>query len=40
MADRITGWGLKDSDLTFVRRELRTLLFEYINRGDAYVEYE
>lgn len=32
-------WGLKNSDLTFVRREIRGLLLQYISRGDAWVEY-
>lgn len=32
-------WGLKNCDVTFVRREIRTLLFKYIHQGDAVVEY-
>lgn len=35
----MAAWGLQNSDLTFVRREIRTLLFKYINRRDAVVEF-
>jgi hypothetical protein len=34
------AWGLKNSNLTFVRREIRALLFKYINQGDAVLEFE
>jgi len=39
-ADALVGWGLKDSNMTFVRHQIRTLLFQYIDRGDAIVEFE
>jgi hypothetical protein len=39
VADLLEAWGLKNSDVTFVRREIRTLLFKYIHQGDAVVEY-
>jgi len=35
-----TAWGLKDGNVKFVRREIRALLFKYINEGEAVVEYE
>jgi hypothetical protein len=38
-ADRLAAWGLKNGDVTFVRREIRTLLYKYIHQGDAVVEY-
>jgi len=38
-AERMILWGLKNSDVTFVRREIRSLLFKYIAQGDASVEY-
>jgi hypothetical protein len=31
----MVAWGLQDDDMTFIRRELVTLLFEYVSRGDA-----
>ena len=34
------AWGLKNYDMTFVHREIRTILFEYVRRGDAVVEFE
>jgi hypothetical protein len=39
-ADRMAAWGLKNSDLMFVRHELRSLLFRYLSCGKALVEYE
>jgi hypothetical protein len=39
-ADKLTAWGLKNSDLTFVRRQIRSILLEYIDRGDAVVEFD
>jgi Ulp1 family protease len=35
-----TAWGLKGGNMKFVRREIRALLFKYINDGQAVVEYE
>ena len=35
----MVAWGLKNYDMTFVRHEIRTLLFKYIHRGDAVVEF-
>jgi hypothetical protein len=40
VADRLAAWGLQNSDLTFVRRELRSLLLKYVSRGEASVEYQ
>lgn len=37
-AEGLAAWGLKNYDMTFVRREIRTLVFKYIHRGDAVVE--
>jgi hypothetical protein len=34
------AWGLKGGNMKFVRREIRALLFKYINEGEAVVEYE
>jgi hypothetical protein len=39
-ADKLTAWGLKNSDMTFVRREIRSVLLKYIDRGDAVVEFD
>ena len=39
-AEGLAAWGLKNYNMTFVRRELRTLVFKYIHRGDAVVEYD
>jgi hypothetical protein len=39
LQDRVAAWGLKNSNLTFVRREIRTLVLQYIQKGDALVEY-
>ena len=36
--DRLVEWGLTSNDVTFIRRSLKTLLFEYILRGEASVE--
>jgi len=38
-AEGLAAWGLKNSDMTFVRREIRTLLYKYVHQGDALVEY-
>jgi len=35
----MVAWGLENGDLSFVRREMRDLLFKYIKQGDAVVEY-
>jgi hypothetical protein len=35
----MAAWGLKNNDLTFVRRDLRTTLYKHIARGDAVVEF-
>jgi hypothetical protein len=35
----MAAWGLKDKNLSFVRREITTLLFKYILEGEAVVEY-
>jgi hypothetical protein len=35
----MVAWGLNSHDLTFVRREIRTLLLKYINSEQAVVEY-
>ena len=35
----IAGWGLKDTNLTFIRLQIRSCILEYVNLGDAYVEY-
>src|ERR1700678_29528 len=40
VADRLVGWGLQDTNMTSVRHEMRTLLFKYINEGDAVVEFQ
>ena len=40
MKQRMEAWGLKHYDVTFVRREIRTILFEYVRRGDAVVEFK
>jgi hypothetical protein len=40
VADTLAGWGLTSSNMTFIRHEMRALLFQYIDRGDATVEYE
>jgi hypothetical protein len=39
-AEKLNAWGLKNSDMTFLRREIRSLLFQYISRGDAVVEFD
>jgi hypothetical protein len=39
-ADVLSGWGLKNHNMMFVRREIRTLLFKYISQGDASAEYD
>jgi hypothetical protein len=39
LKQRMEAWGLKNYDVTFVRREIRTILFEYVRRGDALVEF-
>jgi hypothetical protein len=39
-ADAMAAWGLKNRDLRFVRHEIRTLLFKYINQGDAVVQFQ
>lgn len=36
----MAAWGLVNSDVAFVRRDLNGLLFKYIQNGDAVVEYE
>jgi hypothetical protein len=36
----MVAWDLKSNDLKFVRREIRTLLFKYIDSDQAVVEYE
>jgi hypothetical protein len=37
----MVAWGLNRSlDLTFVRREIQTLLLKYISSGQAVVEYK
>lgn len=36
----MVAWGLKNLDLTFVRFEIKTLLFKYILQGDAVVEFK
>jgi hypothetical protein len=38
--ERLAAWGLKTSDLTFVRRGIRTLLLNYLEKGDAVIEYD
>jgi hypothetical protein len=35
----MVAWGLKGSDMTFVRREIASLLFEYASVGNAVVEF-
>lgn len=40
MADTMNAWGLVNTDLTFIRHEMRTLLLEYINKGEALIEYQ
>ena len=37
-AEGLADWGLKNYDMTFIRREIRMLIFKYIHRGDAVVE--
>lgn len=37
--DRTNAWGLKNLDMTFVRREIAFLLLKYIDNGEAVVEY-
>lgn len=37
---RLVAWDLKSNDMTFVRRDIRSLVFQYIRCGDAVVEYE
>ena len=39
-ADSMLAWGLESSNMTFVRREISSLLFTYVDRGDAEVEYD
>jgi hypothetical protein len=39
-AEKLMAWGLKNSNLTFVRRQIRSTLLQYINQGDAVVEYD
>jgi hypothetical protein len=34
------AWGLKSTNMTSIRRELVTLLFEYVSSGGAVVEYD
>jgi hypothetical protein len=34
------AWGLKNSNMTFVRDEMRSLLFKYIDQGLAIVEFK
>lgn len=38
--EKLMAWGLKNSNLTFVRREIRSILLQYISRGDAVVEFD
>jgi len=40
MADGMAAWGLKNGDMSFVRREIMSVLFKYIREGNAVVEYE
>jgi len=37
--ESLTAWGLEDSNLSFIRREMRSLLLKYIMQKDAVVEY-
>jgi hypothetical protein len=39
-SDGMAAWGLKNNNLTFVRRDLRTALYKYISRGEAVVEFD
>jgi hypothetical protein len=39
MEDRMLAWGLKNSNMTFVRCEIASLLYKYVDMGDAVVEY-
>ena len=36
----MSAWGLKNTNLTFIRREIRMLVFKYISQGLASVEYQ
>ena len=38
--DVLAAWGLKNYDISFVHREIRTIIFKYIHQGDAVVEYD
>jgi hypothetical protein len=40
IADSMVAWGLKNSNMTFVRREISSVLFKYVHRGDAVLEYD
>ena len=38
-ADRLAAWGLKNSNMTFIHRELRTLLYKYVCQGEVVLEF-
>lgn len=38
--DLLSAWGLKNADMTFVRREITGLLLKYIGSGEASAEYD
>ena len=38
--EMLDAWGLKSMDLSFVRRDLRTLLLEYVAKRYATVDYK
>ena len=39
-AEGLAAWGLKNYDMTFIRQDIRTLIFKYFHRGDVVVEYD
>jgi hypothetical protein len=38
--DGLLAWGLRNPDMTFLRREIRAILYKYIQNGDATVEFD
>ena len=37
--EKLEAWGLENADLTFIRQSLKSLLFDYIARNLAVIEY-
>jgi hypothetical protein len=36
----MASWGMDNLDMTYIRREMRTLLLKYVTEGDARVDFD